>query len=484
MLLVTAVLLSNAPIASADGPAPGADLHVAQSLGDRELTVVLRRVDAVPGPLRVDVVTHVGSPPGQLRLRLSPTGASTTPSTGHAASASEATVRLGSTPGTYGGTLRVQQPGPQELLVDDGSTVASIPFVVPVAVMSPAEKMAYAGFAAAGLLLAAALVAAATARQSWLVAVPACGVVAALAVAICAAVLSASTPAPPVAGQDIDATVETVLDPYSVPHPAPGQASRPPVTMVVHSEAAAGGPAEVALFLTDGSSGRPVDDLLVHDSAFVHLLVVTPSMTLRHLHPVRVAPGEYRVRLADPEPGHYALAAEVVRRGGGVQLLRSPIGFDIAGTDLGPGHRPAGPGVRDAAGTSVHVSVTGARSGEPTTIVARFGDQADLQPWLGMVGHLIAVGPLAGSESTKAVERAPTWAHVHAMPPRAQGSAAGGSDAGQPDETVGTYGPEASFTHTFPLPGRYRVWVQAQRDYRLLTVPVTVDIAAGPVSGR
>jgi hypothetical protein len=58
----------------------------------------------------------------------------------------------------------------------------------------------------------------------------------------------------------------------------------------------------------------------------------------------------------------------------------------------------------------------------------------------------------------------------------------GGAAAGRPDETVAAYGPEASFTHTFPLPGRYQVWVQAQRSYTLLTVPVLLDVAAGPVA--
>lgn len=50
--------------------------------------------------------------------------------------------------------------------------------------------------------------------------------------------------------------------------------------------------------------------------------------------------------------------------------------------------------------------------------------------------------------------------------------------------TVAAYGPAVSFTHTFPLPGRYQVWVQAQRHYTLLTVPVLLDIVPGPVSGR
>ncbi|GAB3462767.1 hypothetical protein GCM10027436_73050 [Actinophytocola sediminis] len=470
MLLTVAALLSlNVSAASADGASAGADIHVAQSLGERELTVVLRRVDGVPGPLRVDVVTHAGSAPGLLRLRLTPTDVTTA-----RVGARETTVRLGAVPGAYGGTVRVERPGPQELVLDDGSSVASIPFVVPVTVMSPAEGLAYLGFAAAGLLLAVALAAAVLARRTWLVMAPAVAVVAALAVAVTAGALSASTPAPPVPGEDVDATVAAVLDPYSVTHPTPAQATRPPVTMLVRPQQTEDGAVDLTLWFTDSGSGRPVDDFLVHDGAFVHLLVVTPSMALRHLHPVRVAPGEYRVRLADAEQGHHALTAEVARRGGGVQSLRSPTGFDVAAAP-----RPTVGGIRELAGTQVDVSVTGVRAGEPTTIVACFGDQADLQPWLGMVGHLIAVGPLTDDGSTTAVERAPVWAHVHAMTPRPRGT-----PTERPDETVAAYGPSVSFTHTFPLPGRYQVWVQAQRRYTLLTEPVLLDIVPGPVSGR
>jgi hypothetical protein len=40
------------------------------------------------------------------------------------------------------------------------------------------------------------------------------------------------------------------------------------------------------------------------------------------------------------------------------------------------------------------------------------------------------------------------------------------------------------FTYTFPLPGRYLAWVQVERDYAIVTVPMVVDVpAAGEVPG-
>ena len=38
------------------------------------------------------------------------------------------------------------------------------------------------------------------------------------------------------------------------------------------------------------------------------------------------------------------------------------------------------------------------------------------------------------------------------------------------------------FTFTFPVPGHYRLWIQAERHYTILTVPVEVDVAAAGAS--
>ena len=53
--VIVGLMLPSAP-ASADGSTAGADVSVAQTLGGRELTVVLRRITSIPGPLHVDVI--------------------------------------------------------------------------------------------------------------------------------------------------------------------------------------------------------------------------------------------------------------------------------------------------------------------------------------------------------------------------------------------------------------------------------------------
>ncbi|WP_285640503.1 hypothetical protein [Lentzea sp. NBRC 102530] len=432
LLLALGAIFGIAAPALADGAQNGADVHVAQSLGDRDLTVIVRRVAEVPGPVHVDVVTHAGTPAGELSLTLRSAGA---PS-------SATKVVLGATPGFYSGLLHVDRPGPWELAVDE----ATIPFVVPALVPSPWENATYGGFIAAGVLLLAALVLAVLGRPGFAL-VPAAGMVAAIAVGVTAALLSPSIPPVPAPGSDLDPTYDTVMNPYE--RTSIADFSRPPVNMVPRVDGQ-----DLVLSLTDGSSGRPVDDLLVHDSAFVHLVVVSPSGHLRHLHPVRTAPGEYRVKLRDPEQGTHALAAEIARRGGGVQLLRSTV--DVEGGAAAPAHD-------GKADTGMEIR----EAGRPSTLTANFGER-DLQPWLGMLGHMIVVGPI-----TDGPAGAPIWAHVHSMLPPRPGQ------PDQPDESVAAYGPDVPFTYSFPLPGRYLVWIQVERDYSVVTVPRTVDVPAG-----
>jgi hypothetical protein len=431
-LFALGMLFPMAAPALADGAQTGADIHVAQTLGDRELTVIIRRVAEVPGPVHVDVVTHVGSPPGEVTLTASAAGAPT----------STTKVILGEKPGFYSGIIQVDRPGPWQLAVDE----ATIPFVVPAIVSSPWESATYGGFIAAGALLVAALLLAVFGRPGFAL-VPAVAMVAALAVAATSALLAPSIPPVAAPGTQLDPTFDNVNDPYQ--RNSIVDFSRPPVNLVPGMDGN-----DLRMTLTDGSSGRPVDDLLVHDNALIHLVVVSPSGKLRHLHPIRVAPGEYRARILAPEQGTYAIAAEIARRGGGVQLLRSTI--DVNGT----AQAQPNDGKADLA-TRIQAA------GTPSTITAKFGKR-DLQPWLGMLGHMIVVGPVTGQDYAAA----PIWAHVHSMMPPTPGL------PDKPDESVAAFGPEVSFTYSFPLPGRYLVWVQVERDYSIVTVPTVVDVPA------
>lgn len=503
--------------AFADSPASGADVSVAQSLGDRELTLVLRRVTSVPGPLRVDVVTHTGTAAGQLTLAATPTGAVAHPrAPAPGAPSTEAVIDLGGTPGMYSATLAMDRAGPRELAVGDGVRVARIPFVVPAQVTSPPERLVYGGFLVAGVLLPVSILMAIRARRSGWALLPAGGMVAGIAVSVTAALLSASLPLPPQPGSQLDPTVDNVENPYALQQPLISDFSRPPVLLTVAGgPVSAGQPGDLDLVVIDAATGAPVDDLLVHDSALMHLLVVGPSGRLSHLHPIRIAPGRYQVHLASPEPGHHALSAELARRGGGIQMVRAATGFTVTPgvTAQGP---PATAVYLGAATTTastvvdanpITVRTTTAVAGTPTTLTVEVGDTADLQPWLGMVGHLIVAGPLPdidGTDIAAAVQNSPIWGHAHSMGSTSMTGMSdmpgmrgmhemGGSTAAAgrgtmlmppvngdsaPDETVAAYGPDVPFTYTFPSAGRYRLWIQIERHYTVLTVPLVLDVAA------
>jgi hypothetical protein len=464
-----ACCLSGTTPALADGVSAGSDVQVAQTLGDRELTVVIRRAEPVPGPLPVELVTHAGSPPGPVTLRVSPAGAGSPdddlPPPGVVVS--ETPVSLGARPGSYAAMLRVDRPGPWELAVDDGTRVARIPFLVAAPVSTPWERATYGGFVAAGVLLLVALAVAVRAKRGWVALVPAAGLVAALAVAVTGAVLSAYAPPPTPPGRLLDPAAGNIGDPYPESRLSTTDYSRPPVNLAVARDGT-----DVALTLTDGSTGRPVDDLLVHDSALIHLVVIGPSGGMWHLHPIRVAPGEYRVRFPPPEPGRYALAAELSRRGGGIQLARSSFAVDPGAEcqEGGPADEKCPEGHLPDIPATVETGQPVATS--PDTITARFGGAGDLQPWLGMLGHLIVVGPVPdGQPGGVSAATAPVWAHVHAMIPMTPGA-----QNPVPDETVAAYGPDVAFTYTFPAPGRYLLWAQAERGFGITTVPATVDV--------
>jgi hypothetical protein len=446
--MLVVMTLVGVPAARADGIGSDADVHVAQSLDGRELTVTIRRVGPVLGPLHVDVVTHRGDAPGTLQLAASAPGATT----------SSGQVKLG-TPGIYSTTLNVDRAGPWELIVDDGHTAARIPFLVPAQVILPWKKASDYGFFAAGALLIASLAATLCARRNWMALVPATGMIVALTVAVTGATLSAYSPPPPQPGHDFDPTLENIRDPYArvaANSLNPVDYSRPPVSMAVSA-----GKSTLRVNLTDSSTGRPADDLLIHHGALIHLIVVSPAGTMSHVHPVRVAPGRYESKFDTAERGTYAMVAEIARRGGGSQLLRG----SVDGPSLAAPPTAAPP-------SQGEIVATVAPAGSPSTIRARFGDTPDLQPWLGMVGHMMVVGPLAdGPDVGEHALTAPIWSHAHAMVPPAPGAA-----GGQPDESVARYGPSIDFTYTFALPGRYKLWVQTERDYAILTAATEVEV--------
>lgn len=420
-----------------------ADLHVAQTLAGNELTVVLRRVTHVPGPLRINIVAHDPVRPGDIRLTATPVEGLDRPAP------SVAMISLTPRPGMYTAILTVDRPGAWELRLDAPGDAAVLPFRVLVPQQASWEWAAYGGFALTGLFLAGALltaVLAAGSRVRWWATGQGMAAVVALSVALTAAVLS-PTQSPPV---PLGAPVQV------------GEASggRPFVNLAVQTEPAtprAGNEFRLRLRLTDGSTGRPVDDLAPHHAALAHTVVTSQDGAFfRHIHPVRQAPGFMTVLLTVDRPGRHLVYIEIERLGSGTQLVTGA--FEVAAGPL-----PALPAQQaDRVVADVSLDPPAPVVGRPTIVTAQVradGRPAgDLQPWLGMAGHLV-IQDGAGE----------VFGHAHEMSSPMTAAIVA-------DETVARHGPTLRFAYTFPTPGTYRLWVQYARDFHIYTNLVVVEV--------
>ncbi|SMD18920.1 hypothetical protein [Kibdelosporangium aridum] len=412
LALVVAVFGVAAPQAGAHGVSDTADFHLAQSFAGNELTLVVRRTQAVPGPLAIDFIAH--DPVHRTSIEVGLVGAP-----------GKATVEL-TRRGTHSVQLEVDRTGRWELVLTAASgEQARIPFQVMLSKMAVWEPLAYGGLSATGLLVALALITAVLAKRRFMAVVPAAAAILALTVAVTAALLSPAIPPAQAEG--------------AIPVDAAG--GRPYVNsrIEVDQSPVTGKEFRLGIKITDGNTGRPVDDLVAHHDALAHLVVSSvDGEYFRHLHPVRRAPGELGVLLVADRPGRYLVHAEFERVNSGSQLVNGS--FEVTGGRMGA----------DAPKETRQAIV-----GRSHTIEMDLGGKADLQPWLGMAGHLVLRN-----------EKGDFFGHVHEMGPMRERTA---------DETVAALPPRLRFTFTFPEPGRYFGWVQYQRNFTVTTVPLVVD---------
>jgi hypothetical protein len=217
----------------------------------------------------------------------------------------------------------------------------------------------------------------------------------------------------------------------------------------------------LTLNLSDGGTGLPVDDLMSHHEALLHLVVIDQSGGfMAHLHPARVAPGRFVADLMPDRAGRYSAYAEIARMDSGTQIIARE--FLVSGSSAARAPDGQGFGVRTDGPLQIDVrsSAGPPRAGSQTTLTFSFAQAGqpvrDIQPWLGMAGHVIARS-----------DDGAVFGHVHAAEPA--------SPPGQAGSGV-RYGPDIRFAYTFPQPGRYQLWAQFKHNDRIVTVPVTVEV--------
>lgn len=191
----------------------------------------------------------------------------------------------------------------------------------------------------------------------------------------------------------------------------------------------------------------------VHERPF-HLFVITRDLErFEHLHPVATAAGAFDLQAA-LDPGVYIFLADFLPAGGTSQLVHRAVATPGYSGSLF-GNTPAIPRLPDeqtVAGLRIRFDAVRAAPRRRSQLTFSFADAAsgqpvaDLEPYLGAAGHLLIVN----ADVTSAVH-------------------------GHPEGGV-TRGPVVTFDPILPAPGRYKMWLQVQRNGTVITAPFIIDV--------
>lgn len=224
----------------------------------------------------------------------------------------------------------------------------------------------------------------------------------------------------------------------------------------------------LALDITD-TRNRNWSPLIPDHGKLMHLFLVRePGLdAFAHLHPVPKGTQErFEVALPALPAGRYRVYGDIVHESGFPQTLTDVV--EIPALPAGPATDPA-PDPDD----SWHLEGSGGLTWLKTPLVAgrevdlRFEAKVPLEPYMGMMGHAVITRPdgevfvhlhPVGSfsmASQQAFERklGVASAHMHHHPSSV-----------------------VSFPYEFPLPGRYRIWVQVKSGGRVLTGAFDEDV--------
>lgn len=251
------------------------------------------------------------------------------------------------------------------------------------------------------------------------------------------------------------------------PHPVPGR------------------PVPLVLAIHEAPSGRIMRDFEVVHTKRLHFLLVSADLAyFEHQHPALGPDGRFHLAWTFPRAGRYFLFADFTPADGDNQILRTTL--DVGGP---PRPSPAPPRpvpdtdqTKTVGDTHVRLSVRPGvlRAGRQSLLTYTLTNlsgrgRTDMQPILGVMGHLIALQ-----------DDMQTLVHTHALHGVQPGSYGAVMlamrQAGQPEavpvtpDMVTETGPRFTFKLTPPKPGRYQLWAQFQRQNRWLTVPFTVDV--------
>ncbi len=207
-------------------------------------------------------------------------------------------------------------------------------------------------------------------------------------------------------------------------------------------------------FVVTGPDGHPVTSYDVAHEKELHLVVVSRDLgTYAHLHPERDAAGTWTVTGPVLPPGSYRVYADFVPTGHDGLTLATDLA--VAGS-FSPQPLPAPGSTAEVDGYDVTIEgelVAGADSTITVTVHRGGSPVTDLQPYLGALGHLVAIrdGDLA-------------YLHVHPL-----------------DPVDGAGGPTVRFAVDVPTAATYGLFFDFSHDGSVHTASVIAAATATDV---
>ena len=197
-----------------------------------------------------------------------------------------------------------------------------------------------------------------------------------------------------------------------------------------------------------GPDGEPVTDFDVEHDPELHLIVVGRDLEeYLHVHPERADDGTWSIALPPRPAGSYRVFADFTPTGATSMTLGADIA--VAG-QYAPAALPEASESADVDGYAVTLEgalVAGTASTVTLSVADADGPVGDLEPYLGALGHLVAI-------------RTGDLAYLHVHPAEA---------AEEPG------GPDIEFTVEVPTPGTYRLFLDFSHGADVHTAAFTVD---------
>jgi hypothetical protein len=185
-------------------------------------------------------------------------------------------------------------------------------------------------------------------------------------------------------------------------------------------------------------TGKLVTDFeVIHEKLF-HLFIVSEDLAFfAHEHPEQDSKAAFHYEAVLPNPGHYRLLADFYPKGGTPQLIGKSL-ITVGAGQLSTPSLPPDRTPKEAANMGVSLATEPAQpiAGQKTFLFFRLSRAEGLEPYLGALGHMLAVsGDLVD------------MIHGHPAFP----------------ETLDREGErQVQFNVIFPREGVHRVWVQFQ----------------------